>query len=111
MSYYILTVKTCYHVSIYSRCMIPGLGFFAFEKQVSSAAFGKDANNLVYVYMRAAPMGWLGAVDIMQAMARRLIFKDCGVPPSTELRKGGNFPEGDVSIVCMGGFDFIRRVK
>ena len=55
-------------------------------------------------------MGWLGAVDVMQAMARRLIFKDCGVPPSTELRKDSNLPEGDVSIVCMDGFDFIRRV-
>ena len=47
----------------------------------------------------------------MQAMARRLIFKDCGVPPCTELRKDSNFPEGDFSIVCMDGFDFIRRVK
>ena len=56
-------------------------------------------------------MGWLGAVDVAQAMARRLIFKDCGVPPSTELRKDSNLPEGDVSIVCMDGFDFIRRVK
>ena len=56
-------------------------------------------------------MGWLGAVDVMQAMARRLIFEDCGVPPSTELRKDSNLPEGDVSSVCMGGFDFIRRVE
>ena len=86
-------------------------GFFAFEKPVSSAVFGKDANSVSYVYMRAVPMGWLGAVDVMQAMARRLIFKDCGVSPGTELRKDSNLPEGDVSIVCMDGFDFIRRVK
>ena len=86
-------------------------GFFAFEKQVSSAVFEKDANSLSYVYMRAVPMGWLGAVDVMQAMARRLIFKDCGVPPSTELRKDSNLLECDVSIVCMDGFSFITRVK
>ena len=47
----------------------------------------------------------------MQDMARIFIFKDCGVPPSNELRKEINLPEGDVSIVCMDGFDFIRRVK
>ena len=86
-------------------------GFFAFEKQVSSAVFGKDANNLFYVYMRAVPMGWVGAVDVMQAMARRLILIDCGVAPSTELQKDSNLPEGDVSIVRVGGFDLFRRVK
>ena len=37
--------------------------------------------------MRAVPMGWLGAVDVTQAMARRLMFRDCGVSPSTEIRK------------------------
>ena len=51
-------------------------------------------------------MGWLGAVDVMQAMARRLLFGDCGVSPSTELRKDSNLPEGDASIVCVDGFDF-----
>ena len=85
--------------------------FFAFDKQVSSAVFGKDTNNLPYVYMRAVPMGWLGAVDVMQAMARMLIFEDCGVPPGTELRKDSNLPEGDVSICCVDGFGFTRRVK
>ena len=86
-------------------------GFFAFEKPVSSAVFGKDPNNVSYVYMRAVPMGWLGAVDVMQAMARKLIFNTCNVFPSIELCKDSDLPEGDVSIVCMDGFDFIKRVK
>ena len=56
-------------------------------------------------------MGWLGAVDVMQAMARRLIFEDCGVPPSTELRKDSNLPEGDVSVVCMDGLILLGELK
>ena len=40
-----------------------------------------------YVYMRAVPMGWLGAVDVTQSMARRLVFDTCRVPPEAELRK------------------------
>ena len=78
-------------------------GLFAFEKPVSSAVFGKDANEVSYVCMRAVPMGWLGAVDLMQAMTRRFIFKDCGVPPSTELHKDINLPQGAVLAVCMDG--------
>ena len=56
-------------------------------------------------------MGWLGAVDVMQAMARRLIFKDCGVSPCTELRKDSNLPERDVSVVCMDGLTLLGGLK
>ena len=62
-------------------------GYFAFEKPVARSAFGGDPNEVSYVYMRAVPMGWLGAVDVMQSMARRLVFDTCGVPPEAELRK------------------------
>jgi hypothetical protein len=86
-------------------------GFFAFEKRVPASAFGRDANELVYVSMRAVPMGWLGAVDLMQCMARRFVFGLCGVSSSTELLKNKPLPEGDISVVCMDGFDFIRRLR
>ena len=62
-------------------------GYFTFEKPVSKSAFGGDPNEVSYVYMRAVPMGWLGAVDVMQSMARRLVFDTCRVPPEAELRK------------------------
>ena len=39
------------------------------------------------MYMRAVPMGCFGAVDVMQSMARRLVFDTCRVPPEAELRK------------------------
>ena len=62
-------------------------GYFTFEKLVSKSASGGDPNEVSYVYMRAVPMGWLGAVDVMQSMARRLVTDTCRVPPEAELRK------------------------
>ena len=62
-------------------------GYFAFEKPVPRSAFGGNPNELGYVYMRAVPMGWLGAVDVMQSMARRLVFNTCSVPTEAEMRK------------------------
>ena len=50
-------------------------------------------------------MGWLGAVDVMQSMARRLVFDTCSVPPEAELRKDKELPEPDIAVVCMDGFD------
>ena len=32
-------------------------------------------------------MGWLGAVDVSQSMARRLVFDTCSVPAEAELSK------------------------
>ena len=67
-------------------------GYFTFEKPFSMSAFGGDPNEVSYVYMRAVPMGWLGAVDVMQSMARRLVFDTCRVPPEAELRRGKRAP-------------------
>ena len=84
-------------------------GYFAFEKQVLASAFGGSPGELVYVCMLSVPMGWIGAVDVMQCMARRFVFGRCGISPDTELRKDKGAPEGDISVVCMDSFDFIRR--
>ncbi len=86
-------------------------GLFAFEKQVPASAFGGSPHEMVYVHMRSVPMGWVGAVDVMQCMARRFVFGRCEVAPSTELRKDESVPEGDISVVCMDGFDFFRRLR
>ena len=74
----------CFNLFKMSDC---GAGYFAFEKPVPRSAFGGSPNELAYVYMRAVPMGWLGAVDVMRFMARRLVFNTCKVPTETELRK------------------------
>ena len=85
-------------------------GFCAFSKQVPRSAWGGPASEMGYVCIRSVPMGWVGAVDLMQNMARRLVFSTCGVHPSTEMRKDKGVPPEDVAVVCMDGFDFLRRV-
>ncbi|CAK0908038.1 unnamed protein product, partial [Prorocentrum cordatum] len=85
--------------------------FFAFEKVVPMSAFGGDPSVMTHVAMRAVPMGWLGAVDLMQCMARRFVFGLCGVSANTELSKEQEVPSGDISVVCMDGFDFVRRLR
>ncbi|CAK0851598.1 unnamed protein product, partial [Prorocentrum cordatum] len=85
--------------------------YFAYEKQVAESAFGGDPHKLAFVYIRSAPMGWLGAVDVMQAMARRYVFQFGGVHRNTELRKDQPIPEVDISLVCLDGFDFIRHAQ
>ena len=83
-----------------------GKGFFAFEKPVARSAFGGPASETTLVCMRAVPMGWIGAVDVMQCMARQLVYGTCKVPAHTELRKDRGVPPEEVSIVCMDGFDY-----
>ena len=55
-------------------------------------------------------MGWLGAVDVMPSMARRLVFNTCNVPPEAELRKNKELPEPDLAVVCMDGFHYVERL-
>jgi len=86
-------------------------GYFAFEKPVSRSAFGGCAHETTLVYMKAVPMGWIGAVDVMQCMARRLVYGTCDVLAASELRKDRDLPREDVSVVCMDGFDYVRRVQ
>ncbi len=48
-------------------------------------------------------MGWIGAVDLMQAMARRLVFETCGIDPKTAMNKEIRLPKEDkLTVVGMG---------
>ena len=75
---------SCFNLFEMPYCWV---GNFIFEKPVARSASGGDPNEVSYVYMRAVPMGWLGAVDVTQSMARRLVFDTCSVPPEAESRK------------------------
>ena len=86
-------------------------GYCAYEKQVPQSAFGGSTHVLTYVYIKAVPMGCTFAVDVMQSMARNYVFKLCGVPSNTELRRDGPMPDGDISLVCLDGFDYIRKTN
>lgn len=84
-------------------------GYCAYEKKVPQSAFGGSPHFWSYVYMRAVPMGCTFAVDAMQCMARKYVFELCNVPLSTELRRDSPMPEDDISLVCLDGFDYIRK--
>ena len=86
-------------------------GLFAFSRPVPRTAWGGSGSELAYVALTTIiPMGWLGAVDIVQRVARTIVFKAAGLRPGTELLKANAVPEGDVAVVCMDGLDCVRRV-
>ena len=85
--------------------------YMAFEKPVPKSIFGGPADQLCYPCMRAVPMGVVFAVEIMQSMARRFVFKLCDVRRETELNKDFPIPDKQISVVCMDGFDVIRRIQ
>ena len=85
--------------------------FFTFAKKVSQGALGGDPNRMVWIGLTAIPMGWTGAVDVAQSVLRELVFGVAGVDPTTEFRKDRPIPEGDISILCLDGFDFLRRTR
>ncbi|CAK0882079.1 unnamed protein product [Prorocentrum cordatum] len=87
------------------------LGYCAYSKQVSAAAFGDDPNRMAWVGIRSVAMGSKIAVSIMQRVIRALVFDIVGADPRTELRRGRAFPDGDVSIVCLDGFYFVRKAQ
>ncbi|CAK0904396.1 unnamed protein product [Prorocentrum cordatum] len=87
------------------------LGYCAYSKQVSAAAFGDDPNRMAWVGIRSVAMGSKIAVSIMQRVIRTLVFDIVGADPRAELRRDRAFPDGDVSIVCLDGFDFVRKAQ
>eukprot|EP00959_Pyramimonas_sp_CCMP1952_P247309 5169616-Pyramimonas_sp.AAC.1 len=55
-------------------------------------------------------MGWSGAVAVIQAAVRRLVFGDAEVDVQTRIARCKPFPRGpDYSLVYLDPFDFIRK--
>ena len=69
---------------------------------------GGDPNKWVYVAITTVPMGWVGAVDFIQHIARRLVFNIAGVTRASEVSSAGSFPSHPpYSLVCMDGLDVV----
>ena len=66
---------------------------------------------MCYVAIRAIPMGWTNAVDLIQNFARNFVFDTCGIPPSLEVCPGRPFPSCDAAVVCMDGFDYFTKLR
>ena len=54
---------------------------------------GGDPNELMYVGMQTIPMGWCGAVGVIHAAVRTLVFDFAQVPRAIEVTKQSSFPE------------------
>ena len=102
-------MESCFNLFAMPSCW---LGLFAFEMEVPRSVIGGPPNRMMRVAMRTVPMGWVGAVDLTQSMARRLVFKTCEIDLGTELNKEKQMPKGDeLTVVCMDGVDHLRKVR
>ena len=86
-------------------------GAFVFEKRVpGSVVAGGDPNVLIYVSIGTVPMGWVAAVDLIQQVARRIVFGRG--PPELEVKPEGLFPhDGAWVLVYLDGLDVVRAVS
>ena len=84
-------------------------GFLAYSRPVSGEVLGRQAGSKVHVGITTVPMGWSGAVAVIQAVVRRLVFGDAAVDVQTEIAKCKEFPQGpNYSLVYLDSFDYIR---
>ena len=73
--------------------------FFAFAKKVPCSVYpGGDPKKWVYVAITTVPTGWVGAVDLIQHFARRLVFNIAGVPRASEVSSAGSL--GGQGVLC-----------
>ena len=88
-------------------------GAFVFEKRVpGSVVAGGDPNVLIYVSIGTVPMGWVAAVDLIQQVARRIVFGMAKIPPELEVKPEGLFPhDGAWVLVYLDGLDVVRAVS
>ena len=51
-------------------------------------------------------------MDVIQRIARHIVFKIARLPPSSEVKPHGEFPEGDEwALVYLDGLEAVRRVQ
>ena len=88
-------------------------GAFVFEKRVpGSVVAGGDPNVLIYVSIGTVPMERGAAVDLIQHVARRIVFGMAKIPPELEVKPEGLFPhDGAWVLVYLDGLDVVRAVS
>ena len=82
---------------------------FTFGLQLPACVHGEDVMD--YVGFRAIPMGWMGTVELLQDVARRLVFRTARVPAGSELLPRGPLPVAEpISVTCLDDCNFIWKV-
>ena len=77
-----------------------------------SVVAGGDPNVLIYVSIGTVPTGWVAAVDLIQQVARRIVFGMAKIPPELEVKSEGLFPhDGAWVVVYLDGLDVVRAVS
>ena len=56
-----------------------------------STCFARLQSGGEAVAITTVPMGWVGAVDLAQRIARRLVFNIAGIPRASEVSSAGSF--------------------
>ena len=85
-------------------------GAWIFEKRIpSSVVAGGDL--LIYVSIGTVPMGWVAAVDLIQQVARRIMFGMAKIPPELEVTEGLFPHDGAWVLVYLDGLDVVRAVS
>ena len=96
---------SCFNLMLMPRAW---RGFMAFERKVSGSVKGPGESDF-RIAIRTVPMGWRGAVDLVQHCVRHIVFELAEIDPLSEIRKGADFPPGPMySIVYLDSFDHIR---
>lgn len=94
----LLDVTSCWKVMI------------VFSKMVSGYACWMDSPEEVYVDPMAVSMGWVNSVDLIQIFIRRFVFMMFKAPSDMEMNPTMPMPEADIAVVCMDGFDLVRKI-
>ena len=59
----------------------------------------RKSDEEVCIGIRTVPMGWLGALELVQATARRIGYEWTKLPTESEVRRDVSVPSGDLSFV------------
>ena len=77
-----------------------------------SVVAGGDPNVLIYVSIGTVPMLWVAAVDLVQQVARRIVFGMAKIPPELKVKPEFLFPhDGAWVLVYLDGLDVVRAVS
>ncbi len=84
--------------------------WFTFRKTVRPERVGLPPGDPVHVSMNVLPMGWLGAVDVMQDALRTVVYQWAGVNEDLEVQKSKLLPtESKYVFSYFDGLDVIRK--
>ena len=85
--------------------------FFTFSLPVPGTQIGLPDNTPTFIAMRVIPMGWLGAVDVMQAILQHILITVARISPDKFVSMSSPLPAGNTWLLSyIDGLDAVRRI-